>query len=832
MFLSLGLVRFYAESGLRWPEVAMSAEDLRDLAAKLRDRLPGAVEAAARVCAVLRRGGRPETGDVDLILRAMTDFDGARIRFVEIRPEDPVPETFEMFSQALEAVAAEASRSERLHRLAGIQGPAALEPILEQVRQAVRTGEPQGLELLAELIDLAADTDDFQELDDTAELARARLPDRWRPLINAALNRRLDIDGPGQRQAELGSLAEGRPAPAVPGGERGQAGGQGPVTPPGGVRARVMATPSNKEGDEEGDETASYPPRGARDDGAEVAREPIAWPGRPAGVSAEPLGAPPGFGLVMEEPESVCETEAPETKGRHEAGSGAGTAYGRREPGFAEAEAAALRSARFGLAAWLREAAGRPMAETQARRCAGIAREMSDFAGQLSAEFSETAEGLNTQSLADDPAGALLAWAAAIRAGIVHPTPASIRLLKDLVPVVSRYPGLSAYGEAFATAADSGVYLVPNGSGDARGVHPGRGRQRAVRASARLLEEGPYRRLSPALVEETWRVLVQQDAVLGRLLGAAARDDAVRVDEVADQMAALRAAGALGQLIDETVRQVAGGPAESTTVVWLGEMINDALREVARWVAAVKGTASVGAERITEALAELRGSIERNEVLAAVELSGPVAAGGPVVAAAAEAARLLIRETLELLDGAPRTATEPPFAHIVNRELLLAPAVRIHPATLAPYQPPTLADVIAVSLAAEEDWEGAFEARAERGDHEGTRAIIAVLERREPGRVLPLRLRREELVRAARAARDERVAATRVRVARGVRDGALTEEAAARIEGTLQDLTGPLRDDFGRVLSVLDELETDIARGTSHNLKLFGGTAGPSASHP
>jgi hypothetical protein len=54
----------------------------------------------------------------------------------------------------------------------------------------------------------------------------------------------------------------------------------------------------------------------------------------------------------------------------------------------------------------------------------------------------------------------------------------------------------------------------------------------------------------------------------------------------------------------------------------------------------------------------------------------------------------------------------------------------------------------------------------------------------------------------------------------------LNEDAAARIEGTLQELTGPLRDDFGRVLGVLDDLETDISRGTSHNLKLLGGTAG------
>ncbi|MDX6434280.1 MAG: hypothetical protein QOE54_6646 [Streptosporangiaceae bacterium] len=983
--------------------------DLRKLAAELRGRLPVTTEAAARVCAALKAGARPETGDVDLILRALTDFDGARVRLVEVRSEGPMPETFEMLSQALDAAAAEASRSERLRRLVGIRGPAALENILEQVRQAARTGESSQLHLLAQLMDLAADTSDFQELDDAAELARERLPDRWRPLINAALNRRLATeeldrpraktgndgaatipapqeDGPVQAASaprqEPGSadvrptLPQEQPDEVAPSARQAAPGEVGPQTDPaspedrageaasvpqqrasvsrqGADGARLAAASGERESDgaapsvslekagQSGAEVASV----SREDGS-VPPVPSIPRQEPGGVGAQvaaasigegpgegqptkavdesntpvPLGAPPAFGsghveaseIVLEFAEPIepsaphgglDQTESPadtkpgiagetpagtpasdtpanvETRSEKLSGVGLGTrqagavavgnseagtlgaanreagavAVGRSEvarnrgpgamgadrgglgngkPGAAEAEMAALQSARFGLAAWLRTAAGRPAVEAQARRCAGLARGMGDFAGRLSAEFSATAEGLDARSLADDPAGGILAWAAALRAGIVHPTPESIRLLDDLAPVVSRYPGLSAYGEAFADAADSGAYLIPGSAGDGQGAQAGQNRQRAVRASVRLLEEGPHRRLEPALVEETWRALVQQDAPLGRLLEAAARDDAAQVDEVADRVAELRVGETLGQLIDETVQRVAGGPAESTTTIWLGGMIGDALEMVARWVSAVKGTGSVGADRLAEALAELRASIERNEELAAAELSGPVAAGGPVLAAAAGAARLLIRETLELLDGAPVRTAEPPYAHVVNRELLLAPAVKVHPATLAPYQPPALADLIPVALAPDEEWEAAFEARAAQGDHEGTRGIIAVLERQEPGRVLPLRLRREELVRAARSARDERVRNLRVRMTHGMRDGALDGAAAARIEETLQDLTGPLRDDFGRVRTVLDELETDIARGTSHNLKLLGGAAGSSAPHP
>ncbi|MGI8336763.1 hypothetical protein ACRYCC_43055 [Actinomadura scrupuli] len=991
----------------------MSVQDLRKLAAELRGRLPVATEAAARVCAALKAGTRPETGDVDLILRALTDFDGARVRLMEGRSEGPMPETFEMLSQALDAAAAEASRSERLRGLVGIQGPPALENVLEEVRQAARTGRSPQLELLAELIALAADTGDFQELDDTAELARERLPGTWRPLINAALNRRLETEEPERPRPQAGAAAEaGSPTGAQETGsqetgsqetgpqETGPQGtgsarpeGERGLAPAVSLRKSTERTaPETPEGTAQGTEAGSAPgpgdgdvpatvqsPAGAGDaagdgksdvpgtaesvaEGSEVGDAP--GPGRsstedgeatrrresdaqaPAdGATPAPLGAPPAFGagvveaseIVLEFAEQIgppihdergrpdepdppagtgsntakegpagtpavgepqagthegetaaTETSAPAQAGTEgprsgitpahdlaagpqeleaskvrspqagpgqagpgQAGSVAGASRGHRvvgsdgagtagrtgktgtaEAGTTEAEVAALRSARFGLAAWLRTAAGRPAAEAQARRCAGLARAMGDFAGRLSAEFSAAAQGLDARSLADDPAGGILAWAAAIRAGIVHPTPESIRLLDDLVPVVSPYPGLSAYGEAFADAADSGAYLVPGGTTDGRGTQAGQNRQRAVRASVRLLEEGPHRRLEPALVEETWRALVQQDAPLGRLLTAAARDDTARVDEVADQVAALRVGGAVGELINDTVRWVAGGPVESTTTIWLGGMIGDALEMVARWVSAVKGTASVGTDRLTQALAELRAAIERNEELAAAELSGPVAAGGPVPAAAAGAARVLIRETLELLDGAPVQTTEPPYAHVVNRELLLAPAVQVHPATLVPYEPPALADLIPVALAPEEEWEAAFEARAAQGDHEGTRAIIAVLERQEPDRVLPLRLRREELVRAARSARDERVRDLRARMAQGMRDGALSGDAAARIEKTLQDLTGPLRDDFGRVHGVLHGLETEIARGAAHNLKLLGGAAGSAAPQP
>jgi hypothetical protein len=779
----------------------MGIEELRELVAELRDRFPAAAEAAARTCAALRDGGRPETGDLDLILRAVTDFDGAQIRLAEVRPEAPMPETLEALSQALDAAAAETSRSERLRRLVGIQGPAALEGILEQVRRAAWTDEPLGLELLVELIELAVDPSDFQELDEVAELARGRLPERWSPLISAALNRRLEIGEPDLRQALSGSVG----TEAVPH-----------------LSRAAPNTHADERPDESADESTALAPLGAPPAGSSTIEAPIEAPvaETAAVVESTELSEPPSL------TERIQPSEA-ELPVRIEPQA--------VEPGVAEAESAALRTARFGLAAWLRTAAGRPAAEAQARRCAALARDMSDFAGQLSAEFSATAEGLDARSLAADPAGGLLAWAAAIRAGIVHPTPESTRLLDDLALVVSPYPGLSAYGEAFARAADSGAYLVLGSSGDARGIsQAGQNRQRAVRASVRLLEEGPHRKLKPVLVEETWRALVQQDAVLGRLLGAVARDEAARVDAIADQVAALRVGGAPARLIDETVRRVAGGPPERTITIWLGEMIGDALEVVARWVSAVKGTEAevrgAGTDRLARALAELHGSIEGNEVLAATELSGPAAVGGPVVAAAAGAARLLIRETLELLDGAPTRTAEPPFAHAVNRELLLAPAVKIDPATLVPYEPPTLADLIPVALAAGEDWEAAFEARAAEGDHEGTRAIIAVLERREPRRVLPLRLRREELVRAARAVRDERVQTMRVRVAQGLRDGALAEDTALRIEGTLQDLTGPQRDDFGRVGRALDEVEADVARSTSHNLRLLGGTAGSSGA--
>ncbi|WP_165495438.1 ATP-binding protein, partial [Actinomadura roseirufa] len=165
----------------------------------------------------------------------------------------------------------------------------------------------------------------------------------------------------------------------------------------------------------------------------------------------------------------------------------------------------------------------------------------------------------------------------------------------------------------------------------------------------------------------------------------------------------------------------------------------------------------------------------------------------------------LLGAALRLLDGEPPAAAEPPVADVLNRHLLLATGVPLHQSTLEPRVAPGVADLVPVALAPGEEWAAAFEARAARHDHEGTRGIVTVLERRDPEAAGRLRELRDELAARARAARDRRVEDVRDQVAIWVRDGVLDDERARAAEETLRALAGD-RFDFDRVEADLDAL--------------------------
>lgn len=486
--------------------------------------------------------------------------------------------------------------------------------------------------------------------------------------------------------------------------------------------------------------------------------------------------------------------------------------------GFAEAEAAALRTGRFGLAGWLRRAAGRPEAEVDARWCAGLAAETAHLTGTLSAEFVARARNLDAKTLAADPAGAVLAWAAAIRAGLVYPEAA--RPVENLNVVVSQYPILRECGEAFAQAARDGVYLTPGTDGWIRGAAGLMdARRNLARDARRLLEDAPRRTVKLARATEVWKTLAARDGELEKLLRVVAADDPASAAETAERVVRLRGGMGIDRLIDETDARV-NGPKKGKPIIAgarakLHDLIDSTLDLVGRWAtlaAQAEGRTpdmpdwlAGPLQRLREAVAERRPRID-----AALR---EMAADGRVAEAAVAAARSLLEGAFALLNGEPLAETEPVADRLLNRDLLQAVDLPVDPKTFAPAgdRPPEVAELVAVASAGPPEWTEVFEARAGRLDHAGTEAVVAVVQMSDAEAAGRLRSRRDELVRNARTARDALAEHVRDQIATSLRDGLLGPERADRFEETLRRLTGD-REDFDRVRRRLDDLVAEVDR--------------------
>ncbi|WP_119726724.1 hypothetical protein [Thermomonospora amylolytica] len=827
------------------PSVSAVAAALEEL----RERLPVAADAADRVAAALHTGRRPDAEEMRLVTEVVTAFDTVRDRIIALVPGAEPMTDLQMLSAALETVRQADAKAARIRALAGIQGPRVVADELAEVRRMARTGTGDGLDVLAELIEVTCGPDDELRAPALAQQARELLPESCRRLVDVALMGKLAVVPPQAGSPEDPDEEDdgGTDPDAEPGSPGPSGGTEAEPPPPDDLAGTLSAHRSDAADPAPGRAEGNPPPEATADAGPGSERastEPVAEAARADRPEADDLAdldaliaetfpaprpaseirrAIAGVGdarAAVNEPsakEPVRPTAGDEAV-RDEAAAeeDAGAAPVELEPRILEAEAAALRAGRFGLAGRLRSAAGRPAAEEAARRCAAIATEMARFAGPLSAEFAAAARGVGLRSLSQDPAGALLVWAAAIRAGLVHPTPESTRLLEEMTIVVSDHRVLVDCGDAFAHAARSGAYLGPGVAGRTRGTAEATllRRQAALEAS-RLLEEEPHRKIKYQRATEVWKRLLQRQEPVGALLALAAQDDPALADQAAERLTRLRSGDEIDRLIDENARAIAARRQSKKIIAGaraqLVTKVGNALDTVAQWVRAVKEEAADRDAADAQdwrlgLLGQLQESVgQRRPLIVAALEERAVNAPDEVQAAAAEAARDLLMKSLDLLDGAPLPETEPPVAHAVDRHLLLAPAVSVDPVSFEPFEPPTVEQLIPVAFTADDAWRTAFERRAERGDHEGTHGIITVLERRDPQAAAALRERETVLISKAREARDARIEETRDLVARWARDGALTEHEVRRSEELLSSLTGDRRD-FDRIDRSLDEL--------------------------
>ncbi|MEV5414155.1 hypothetical protein AB0K60_35640 [Thermopolyspora sp. NPDC052614] len=830
--------------------VTLPITDTRQLMDRLHQGFANAAHAADRARQALVEGARPQDDDIRAIADAVQDFDRLAAHLVAeaagagVGAEDE-PATLLDLEQVANEIATARDRAARVAALVHLTGPQVLETEIMEIREEASKGTSNGLEALAALIELSADEQGALysgEADDLENRARQEMPPRWHKVIRAATRGHLRLeplpqgDPPVQgshdepsagnepeanredetaRETKNGQDTEteqepedhtGEDGPARhtypdeegPAGEDDGGGGPpstlGPQTPP----------PPAADTDHEGDPAPYIPALDAELAArfAPPARKPAAKPdgngATPADASAPTVEAADGT-----KPTSEANPPTPESHA-------SGWQYG-------EAETEALRTHRLGLAAWLRRAAGRPDGEFAARRCAALADRTTRFTGRLSAAFVDIARRIRPDDLSDDPGGRLLAWSAAIRAGLIQPTVEAARLLDELTPQSSSYPALHECGTVFGRALKSGVYLIPTYSNQIRGVVEAEDdHDRAVTVCARLLDELPRRKIKFARATDVWKSLIRPEGRIGRLLGVAANDDVARLHEVVQELDELRGGAVVDRLIDAEYRSVSGASNKKIIAgprVKLAELIDEAVTHVATWAAAVREVQARdpdgSGEWLTRGLAELRQTLAANRPVLSAEMTALTGGRDP---GAVEAALKLLDATARLLDGEPLGEHEPDAPVVLNQDLLLAPEVPVDAETLEALERPAPQVLVEIAAMTDADWRAAFDGRAARDDHEGTDAIIKVITDTDPDLAAELRQERDRLVTAASHGRDQRVEHVRDRLAEWRRDGVLPETDATRFEVRLQALAHPDRSDFGRIRRELDDVETEAAR--------------------
>ncbi|WP_433500841.1 hypothetical protein ACQP1K_11380 [Sphaerimonospora sp. CA-214678] len=827
-----------------------SSSTLRAELDLLRLTLQNAADAAGRVRQAFVDAGRPLDEDIDVILGGVRKFDELRSRLES--GGSPAPHTTaHALQHVIDRLEAAESRRKRILALAQVSGPPGLEALLQEVRDAAVADNPV-LEILAELIALTDDPDALDRTEELQERFRQEAPVEWRKLGTAAVRGWLtvpdetDITLPPPRSDEPPttispekgvestaalpntpsaehSMDEGSMAADSAGEDSGEAtpSTEEPPAPSSSPVAAAPTVPADEEQHTDPDDLADL------DTFIQAAAQPAKnkppRPARPCTPGVHRLDSPSETEAIEADTSSWSPVETPQPTASAADGAMRPTEGVGLTGTVIEAEAAALRTGRFGLAAWLRETSDRPSAEVNARRCAAISSRTSEFAGRLSAAFTEFAGNVTAKALGNDAPGQLLAWAAALRTGLVHPTHETTRLLDELSPALSRYPALTAYGEAFGKMAKAGAYLVPGLSDRMHDTSLAEGsREQASAAAARFLEEAPSQKIKFAPATDVWKTLIQDDSSgPGKLLTIAARDDVSRAREVEQELAQLRTGDAIDRLIDTTAKARAprrgAGRIHSGARAKLIEKIEKALDLGANWVAAIRDVESLrtddsGVSWAARHLNELRRTVNRHHAQVETELTMLEASGDSLVAAAATGVSQLVHDTLGLLDGTPLSQPEPLITHLLNGDLLLSPAIGFDAETLAPLTKPPLEAVIPLCVVVDHDWRAAFEERARLRDHRGTRALLLVLAQHDQGLHSELRQRRDKMVDAARHERDDRIEEVRERIAEWLRSGALPEVAATRFSAVLQALGKNERDDFDVISRELGELEQEAAR--------------------
>lgn len=345
-----------------------------------------------------------------------------------------------------------------------------------------------------------------------------------------------------------------------------------------------------------------------------------------------------------------------------------------------EAQATLIEASRFGLAARIAEATGRPPAVVAARQAMAYAANLRGSAGSLAAAFAAGAEHLTRASLADDRAGQLLGWGATISVAASVHLPQLAPVLEDLQPAIDDYAGLTALGRALSDATRSGIVVAQEtGATMAATLDLEQVAQRHADRAAHLIDIARSRSIKYAPANAVYLAWMSERGMLGTLLRLVLRNDVTRLAEVRGQI--LHAQGQEDRRIDDQYARQRGrrnSRIEAGARQKLRAQYRDALQVASDWVSTVERLrqlqeqhADPSAERVDRIRREIlrcRDDVRRDiERLRTEER----ARGRIEVIAAAGAVGDLIQRIFDGFGGqaAELTGPEPSADYVANGEL-------------------------------------------------------------------------------------------------------------------------------------------------------------------
>jgi hypothetical protein len=487
---------------------------------------------------------------------------------------------------------------------------------------------------------------------------------------------------------------------------------------------------------------------------------------------------------------------------------------------------ALLGDQQYALASWLLTALDRPAPVIAVHRLAAHAAAMRTSAGPNATAFADTLRQVAADTLRDRLDLQMLVYAASVRAGLLSPTAGAAGPLRDLTArVVKCGPAVEELTEAVLTTIYNGAYLTPRSADAVAEAAEAEAAHDALADAAReLLHSAPHRTIRYQAATELWQAWTAPGGYLGAPLAVVAEGsrDPEKVDFVRRRIRDLRSRSSLEATLDQDTRRAAparrGRRIEARSREKILNWTGDVTDMLARWVAATEALTRPGTGTwMADPMAELRTRVNAVRSQALDQLMSRATSGNRARDAGFAAGMTLLRESLEILDGAVTLGgPEIPADRLLGSLLALAPELPLT-AELIPARGITVADISGIVEAlrlGHDGWTAAFERRAARHDQVGTQVLIDALRPTDPHLAQRLSAARDRAVAESTAQLDTRAGGLTSQIDSDRRFGRMTEEQwadlATRARSYLAAVRGPRRD-FDRMLGDIARLEQERA---------------------